>query len=264
MSKAITTSNDKMKNLRSLLEGSKSRIADVLPKHMSAERMVKIALVGSYKNPLLLECSPQSLLTALMQASELGLEPFTGLQQAIIVPHKNFKTNTYEAQFWPQYRGLVDIAKRSDEIASLSAYCVYERDTFECELGQTPKLRHIPCYDAERGKIILAYAIAQFKNGFSQFEVMTIGELEAVRKCSKMSGSGPWTQWTSEMYRKTVLKRICKHLPQSVQLAKAISLDNHAEGHEDVFDVDTVDIDSLMADEKQISAAEDLADKLAK
>jgi len=246
---------DKLVNLRTMLEGAKSRIHAVLPTHMSPDRMIKIALVAACKNPKILNCTPQSMLTALMNASELGLEPFTGLNQAYIITYGT------EATFMPSARGLCDLARRSGEISSIYCHVVYDRDVFECELGLTPKLKHIPCYDGKpRGNVILVYAVAQFKTGETQYEVMTKHELDKVRASSKSGNSGPWVTWTEEMYRKSCLKRLCKYLPMSVNLAKAITLDNSAE-NDDTFDVDSVDL-SEMETKVERSSMDKMADKL--
>ena len=132
--KALSVGNqDKLQTLKGLLEKSKGSIHAVLPTHMSAERMVKIALVAASRNPLLLQCDSMSMLRALMESSQLGLEPFTGLQQAYIIPYRNGKTGHYEAQFMPSYRGLIDLTRRSGEIKSIEAHVVYDNDVFECE-----------------------------------------------------------------------------------------------------------------------------------
>lgn len=255
--KVSVGNKEKLGNLKGLLEAAKGRIHSVLPSHMSAERMIKIALVAATKNPRLLQCTPQSLLTALMNASELGLEPFTGLNQAWIIPYGN------EATFMPSARGLCDLARRSGEITSIYSYCVYDRDIFECELGLNPTLKHVPRFDGKpRGNLLLVYAVAKFKDGTSQYEVMTKHDLDKVRACSKNGNSGPWSLWTEEMNRKSCLKKLSKYIPNSVQLSKAIALDN-AQESDDVFDVDSVNFDELDNIVDRDTATDKLLKKIA-
>jgi recombination protein RecT len=260
MNKPVVANSDKLSNLKNLLERSKGSIAKTLPTHMSAERMVKIAVVAASRNPALLQCDPLSLLRALMEASQLGLEPFTGLQQAYIIPFRNHKTGQHEAQFIPSYRGLIDLARRSGNIVSIEAHLVYEHDTFEVEMGLNPKLRHVPFFEGSRGKIKLVYAVAILKDGGQQFEVMSKSDVDEVKATSKSANNGPWVSHYGEMCRKTCVKRLVKYLPMSVELAKAITKDNAAE-HDDVFDVDTVEIDVPILEESA-SSSEELAKKL--
>jgi recombination protein RecT len=260
MNKPVLANNEKLSNLKNLLEKSKGSIAKTLPTHMSAERMVKIAVVAASRNPALLQCDPLSLLRALMEASQLGLEPFTGLQQAYIIPFKNHKTGQTEAQFIPSYRGLIDLARRSGNIISIEAHLVYEHDTFEVEMGLNPKLRHVPYFEGSRGKIKLVYAVAILKDGGQQFEVMSKSDVDEVKATSKSSNNGPWVSHYGEMCRKTCVKRLVKYLPMSVEMARAITKDNAAEA-EDVFDVDAIDID-IPTTEETVSATDELAKKL--
>lgn len=262
MNDKLTVGNsERHATLKQLLERSKGSIHSVLPAHLSADRMIKIALVASSKNPLLLQCSPISMLRAIMESSQLGLEPFTGLQQAYILPYKNHKTGQYEAQFMPSYRGLIDLARRAGSISSIEAHCVHERDVFQCEMGLNPILKHVPCFDGkDRGEIILAYAVAKLKDGGIQYEVMTRPEIEEVRRASKSGSSGPWVNWYSEMCKKSVLKRLTKYLPMSAELARAVTADNATESN-DVFDVDTVDLDTP-EETKTESKADSLVERL--
>ena len=77
--------------------------------------------------------------------------------------------------------------------------------------------------------IVSVYAVAHLKDGYTQFEVMTRDEVEAIRERSKSKSHGPWVTDFAEMARKTVVKRLCKYLPLSPQLAAAIELDNRSE-----------------------------------
>ena len=69
------------------------------------------------------------------------------------------------------------------------------------------------------------YAVARLKDGGYQFEVMSRAEIEQVRKKSKAGSSGPWVEHWDEMAKKTVLRRLCKLLPSSIELARAVAMD---------------------------------------
>lgn len=233
---------NKLDSLRGILERGKGTLASVLPKHMTAERMVKLATVAASKDAKLLDCDPMSLLRSLMDASQLGLEPFTPLQQCYIIPYFNGKKRIMEAQFQVGYRGLIELVRRSDKVLSIEAHCVYENDEFDCVLGLETKLMHKPNWDGERGRMKLVYAVAKLKDGATQFEVMGKNAVDDIRKRSKSAESGPWVSDYDQMACKTVLKRLIKYLPISIEAAKAVSIDNKAEGFDSsetmVFDVD--------------------------
>jgi recombination protein RecT len=215
-SRAIVSSTDKQANLKALLDRAKGSIAAVLPKHLTPERLLKVALSATSRNPALLACTPQSILLAVMQASELGLEIGGLLGDAYFVPFKE------QAQLIVGYRGMIKLARQSGEIKVLEAHVVREGDTFELEYGLEPRLVHKPAMSGELGKVIAVYAIARFKDGGYQVDVMTLAEIEAIRLRSKAVNDGPWNTDYAEMARKTVVRRLCKYLPLSPELAKAL------------------------------------------
>lgn len=220
---------EKMASLKTLFEKSKGNISALLPKHLTPERIIKITLSAASRNPRLLECSAQSILKSVLLCSEMGLEPSGQLGGAHLVPYKNNKTNCYEAQVIPDYRGLMDLARRSGQITTIESACVYEKEVFEYEKGLHPKLVHKPLLKGELGNMIAVYAIAFFKDGGHQAEVMAIDEIESIRKRSKASSTGPWQTDFDQMARKTVLRRLCKYLPRSTELVKALEAENAIE-----------------------------------
>ena len=67
------------------------------------------------------------------------------------------------------------------------------------------------------------------KDGGSQFEVMTFNQIESVRKQSKAGDKGPWMTHWEEMAKKTVIRRLFKYLPVSIEIQQAVILDEKAE-----------------------------------
>ncbi|MFN3771603.1 MAG: recombinase RecT, partial [Ectopseudomonas guguanensis] len=104
-------------------------------------------------------------------------------------------------------------------------------------------LSHRPAEDGSEGDITHVYAVARLKDGGRQFEVMSKAQVEAVRAQSKAGKSGPWVSHWEEMAKKTVIRRLFKYLPVSVEIQRAVTLDEAAEaglpqGNEYVFDGD--------------------------
>lgn len=198
-------------------------IARALPKHMDADRLARIALTTIRTNPKLLEASIPSLLGAVMQAAQLGLEPGL-IGHCYFVPFKNGKTGQTEVQFIIGYRGMIDLARRSGQIVNIYAHTVHEKDEFDYELGLHPKLVHKPA-EGDRGELKFVYAVAHFKDGGYQFEVMSKAEIEKRRQRSKAANSGPWVTDYEEMAKKTVIRHMWKYLPISIEIQQQAAQD---------------------------------------
>lgn len=207
-----------------ILEKAKGGMAGALPAHITPERLIRVAQTACSRSPLLLQCTDSSLILALVEASQLGLEVGGVLGHAYLVPFKNGKTQQYEAQFIPGYRGIVELVLRAGQVRTVEARIVREGDDFAYEYGLNPVLRHAP--RSTDGKITHVYAVARFKDGEAKFEVMTQAEVEKVRQSSRARSSGPWVDWYEEMAKKTVVKRLCKLLPMSPEAALVVERDN--------------------------------------
>lgn len=212
------------------LKKMEGEIARALPKHMTAERLTRIALTTIRTNPLLLQCSVPSLMAAVMQSAQLGLEP--GLVgHCYFLPFRNNKTNTYEVQFIIGYKGMIDLARRSGHIESIRAREVYENDFLEITYGLKEDLQHVPWFNRkdkkfeQSGQIIGAYMVATFKDGGHHIHYMPVQEIEEHRKRSKAATNGPWVTDYAEMCKKTVTRSGWKWLPISIEQAAAVTND---------------------------------------
>lgn len=236
---------------REALARSQASFAEALPatvrKYLTPERLTKITLAAISRSPQLLECTPESVLRSVMDAAALGLEPGGPLGQAYLVPFRN--KGKPEAQLIISYRGLVALARRSGEIESVASNVVFARDRFRCDLA-TGVLEHEPFFaelpdgasqmsdddiDAacDRGKPIAVYCVARFVGGGQHVDVMTMADVERVRRRSRAGDSGPWVTDYLEMARKTVVRRASKYWPLSTELADALDReDQHARAAE--------------------------------
>ena len=224
----IVPIKEKAATIKSLIERYKPEIAQALPHHVTADRMLRVIYTTIQKTPRILDCTPSSLIGAILETSQLGLTPGI-LGEAYFVPYRNNKTGKSEVQLIVGYRGLISLARRSGELSTVYAKEVYERDEFDYCFGLDPKLRHKPSEDEDRGDFRYVYAVAHLKDGGRQFDVMTRAEVEKIRARSRAKDSGPWITDYEEMAKKTVLRRLCKLLPTSVELQKAAVLDELAE-----------------------------------
>lgn len=220
-----------------------AQMALALPKSMTADRLTRIVMTECRKAPALLKCAPESFYGAVLQCAALGLEPGSALGHCYLLPFGNGKDKQGRpnAQLIIGYRGMIDLARRSGQIVSLSAYCVHEQDTFNYKLGLDPDIEHIPASVADRGKVTHVYAVAKLKGGGVQFEVMSRAEIEAVRKTSKAGTSGPWSSHWDEMAKKTVIRRLFKYLPVSIEAVRAVEIDEKSDRGEAVTQQDFIE-----------------------
>lgn len=255
----LPVAREKLNTIGAMLEQRKQMIAQVLPRHIKADRLIKVALMAMNRQPELLNCTPASLFQSLMMAGQLGLEPDGVLGSAYLIP---YGTN---CTLIPGYRGLIDLARRSGQIKSIEAHLVRQGDKFECAFGLDPQLSHTPAFPGDEAylkneNIIGAYAVAKLVDGGEQFEVMSRAEIDAIRNRSKASKSGPWVTDFGEMARKTVVRRLFKYLPVSVEMASALELDNRADEGQNL--VDLIDLPTeVIPQETKKTGTESLAEK---
>ncbi len=222
---AVAQANGQRKGMQALVQSMMPQIQKALPSVLTGERFGRMVLTALSSTPQLQDCTPQSFLGAMMQAAQLGVEPNTPLGQAYLIPYRNH--GRLECQFQLGYKGMIDLAYRSGEITDVSAHEVHENDTFEYELGLTPKLKHIPALK-DRGAVTQYYAVWHTKNGGYGFEVMSREDIEThMRKFSKAAGSSfsPWSTNFDAMAKKTVLKQSLKYAPLKTEFVRGMAAD---------------------------------------
>ncbi len=212
----------------------KAILAAALPRHMTPERMIRIATTEIRKVPELGECDSMSFVSAIVQCSQLGLEPGSALGHAYLLPFGNGEAESGKknVQLIIGYRGMIDLARRSGQITSLSARVVREGDEFSFEFGLDEKLIHRPG-ENEDAPITHAYAVAKLKDGGVQFEVMTRKQIDRIRdthskaaiSAAKKRRGSIWTDHFEDMAKKTVIRKLFKYLPVSIEIQRAVSMD---------------------------------------
>lgn len=180
------------------------------------ERLKQVALGAFTRTPALWTCEPISIARSIVEAGQLGLEPTGLLGGAYLVPRGG------KCTLLVGYRGLVMLAKRSGEVARVEARVVREKDSFDYGYGLEPYVDHHPSREADPGAYSAAYAVIVFRDGGRQFDVMSLAEIEAIRKRSSSPGDGPWVTDWPEMAKKTVLRRLLKLAPLTVNIAAAL------------------------------------------
>jgi recombination protein RecT len=257
MSKAMTL-RDKLNNPAQLQE-----IARALPKHMSADRMARVVLTQMSKTPKLSECEPASFFQCLMTLSQWGLEPDG--RHAHLIPFENRKRGVVECQLIIDYKGFVQLALRTGNIASIHCDSVCENDEFDYDCGEV--LRHKIDFRKPRGEAYAFVCIIKMKDGSKKCEVMTRNEVDAIRKRSRSGQSGPWVTDYNEMAKKTVFRRASKWIELSSEIRDAFDNDDkdYVDGRvtsRQSAPITTADDLTKMLAEPQQAAAEAVADAI--
>src|SRR3954463_9488552 len=208
-----TQAVDPYRKAQSYLKAMVPAITEALPKSkgMDAERLSRITLTTLRTNPKLLECSVESLLGAVLQSAQLGLEPNL-LGSCYFIPYKG------QVSFQIGYKGLIDLVTRKGEVISIVAQEVRQGDQFDFEYGRNETLKHVPAPMQKRGEAIAYYAYAHLKNGGFVFQVMSVDEIQKIRDEHSISyrfdkQNSIWGKHWESMALKTVIKRLIKYLP---------------------------------------------------
>lgn len=196
----------------------------------TAERFVRVALTALNRPPAypgavtLADCTKESLLGGLITCAQLRLEPNDPRGLAYLIPFRNSRENTVEAQLVLGYRGLIDLAYRSGQIQTITAEAVHERDEFT--FRRWPRELEHRDAPGDRGPAVAYYAAVAYKGGGQDFLVMTRPEVEtwrdlhsksARKRNGELDTKSPWATSFDEMAKKTCLRRLAKMMPLSVE-----------------------------------------------
>ncbi len=182
----------------------------------------------------------------------LGLEPNTPMEQCALAAFQNNKKGgIVECSLMIMFKGMMDLARRSEEVKDFMPAVVYEGDIFEHELGTTPRLVHKPIgKDRSDDKITHAYSVAFLSNGATSFKVMTVDEIAKHRAKSKQGNGSFWKDHYPAMCMKTVIRQHCKTLPRCAELARALKIEDAAEQGK-VVDWSAIDLPESAVNEIQ-------------
>lgn len=220
---AVNGDPQKPKNFPAMLDQFKNEIARALPRHLNPDRMSRIALTAFRRTPKLGECDPKSVFAAVIQASQLGLEPDT-LGRSYLIPYGK------ECQFVPGWKGLVDLTNRSGNATTWTG-AVFEGDEFDYALGDRPFVSHKPGEEFDVDRLTHVYAIGRVKGAeWPVIEVWPIGRVKKHLARYNKVGKRHYAYDNMEMYaRKVVLLQVLKYMPASAEMAAAIALNDAAE-----------------------------------
>jgi phage RecT family recombinase len=159
------------------------------------------------------KCDPATMLLAVAKIQQWGLE--IG-ETAHLVPFGATCTPVAD------YKGLEELMVASGVARMVQSRCVYAKEPFRLKIGTPTELEHHPIASiADRGPMVSAYVIVHVRGGLQLVESMGVEEIDAIRKqYSKQWKEGPLTEWYA---RKTVIRRVAKHVPKNPRLARILA-----------------------------------------
>lgn len=203
----------------------------VLPDFMQkrSDAFIRLAMNDIPRSPALAKIaaqSPKKIVNALMECARVGLMPGP-LGHVYLVPFGD------EVQVVIGYKGLLDLARRSGEVARIDADVIYAEDDFSYIKGDEPKFQHTPNLRSTKrtnNDIVAAYAFAYDREGRNLGgTVMAKADVDAIRGRSKTGKSGPWSTDYAEMAKKTAVRRASKMWPVSVELTEGLAMEDAQE-----------------------------------
>jgi recombination protein RecT len=239
MNQQVTKQQEKpLVTVKRYFEQHRAQIEAALPKHLTPDRMVRLATTALSQNRKLADCSATSIFASVIVASQLGLE--IGVAgQGFLVPYKTTAT------FIPGWQGLVDLVSRSGR-GSVWTGAVFEGDQFDYVLGDSPSLTHRPGGENDPARMTHVYAIGRPKGAeWPIIEVWPIARIWKHRDKNNKVGNDHYSFKHPEMYaRKIPLLQVLKYMPKSIELTAAVELSHRVdEGRRASIDANFVIID---------------------
>ncbi len=221
---------NRMSTVKQMLVKMLPKMETVLPKHIKADKMARIALTSIRKNPSLLECTPESLVAAIMECAQLGLVTDGILGHAHLIPFKDRRNERVDATVVIGYKGMIHLAMNTGRVTAVCPNVIREGDDWEYQEGDNRYLKHRPKRDND-GEPIAFYSVVLFSNGQRDFRLMWKSEVDAIRARapgSKRHG-GPWDTDYIPMGMKSAIRQHMKYLSLSPEMDRATALDEMAD-----------------------------------
>lgn len=223
-----------------------------LPSNVSPDAFRNAAVVAVSDNPKILSCDEASIFKAIRRLASAGLVPDG--REAALVPFKTKINGSFVdvCQAMPMVFGLIKSARRSGTVKDIRAHIVYQREVdegrFTYVVGDEESLEHKPILFGDRGPAVGAYAIATLIDGMLVREFMAAEDIDKVRRAGASQkiferGKAPrvsdeprgiWADWSEEMWKKTVIRRLCKRLDLSAEDMRHIMSEPDQEPMRDV------------------------------
>ena len=222
--------SDSLQKTETLLRETQQKWQHLLPAHIDPEQTFHLVMNVLRQNPELLNCSQPSFWGAIIQTMKLGLRPDGVMGEAYLVPFKG------TVKLFIGYKGLIALARRSGDIAKITASVVREGDDFAYVMGDEEKIVHTPNPSPTRGEgaITHAYVIITQTNGEKVRLVMDAAAIDAHKQRYAKGASKKDSAWHTaeeQMTLKTVLRKMLNSgmIPLSTEVSDTLNADDSIE-----------------------------------
>lgn len=203
-------------------------VHDALPKDFNEARFRNncVAVLND-KSADFANVNQASIIAGFTKGAFLGLDFFS--KECYLVPFG--KT----AQFLTSYSGDVKLIKKYSirPIKDVYSKVVREDDFLDARIEDNKHLITFRPKLFSNAPIVGFFAYIEYEDGGIDYEAMSKEEVDNVRNnYSKMKNSKPWTASYDEMGRKTVLKRLCKHVNIDFESVEARKAWDEADGND--------------------------------
>jgi recombination protein RecT len=211
----------------------KRELQKALPKHMTPDRLVRLAATMIQKSPKLKLCTPLSLLACVVECAQLGLEPDNVLGEIYLVPFKNTATVIVG------YKGFVKLITNVGDVYKITSHVVRKGEKFTVTYGTREEIEHVPKdhgVEKDDATWIGVYAIAHFRDGHTTAHYLERAEVFRRRSRSRAftdkKTDSPWFTDPESMWMKTAIRAAAAWMPKSAEdkrLTRAIAIDDLGE-----------------------------------
>ena len=191
-------------------------VQNALPKNFNRERFVQNCLAVMNEKPELARINKNEVIQGLCKAAYLGLDFMN--KECYLIQYGN------SVQFQTDYKGDCKFVKRYAirPILDIFAKVVREGDFFEEGVIENHPVINFKPQPFSNKDIIGAFAVVLYKDGGMEYEAMSTADINGVRNnYSKASQSKAWKYSFDEMAKKTVLRRLCKHIETDFESVEA-------------------------------------------
>jgi recombination protein RecT len=195
-------------------------LAPLVPKDVDREAVAIEVYRAVTKNPAILKCTESSIIMAVADCISTGLIIGKTIHLVPVSPERGAQS---ELQAWTDYKGDIELVVGSGAARLVYANPVFENDHFAPQLGDNPRVDHVPAWKEPPGKMVAVYAVAFITNTIKKVTVMRLDQVEKIRAKSKQWNPNKFKECPDWYACKTAIHRLCKDLPKNPKLAKILA-----------------------------------------
>lgn len=207
----------------------------------NGQRFISAIVSAVQATPDLQECTNSSILSAALLGESLKLSPSPQLGQYYLVPYKDRKRGTTEAQFQLGYKGYLQLAIRSGQYKKINVLPIKEGELIRFDpLAEEIEVKLIQD-EEQREKAPTAgyYAMFEYLNGFRKALYWSREKMENharqyspgyARDLERGTAFTFWAKDFDGMAQKTMIRQlISKWGIMSIDMQRALQLDQEPE-----------------------------------